>query len=67
MDTKDTKIEEPVVATKVEEGVQTAAEHHASVIEHLNNGNSEAAFQALMTDHSTGRKLNYAESRMMYG
>lgn len=63
------KIEEPVVATKVEEvpEVQTAAEHHASVIQNLNDGNTQAAFNALMTNHATGARMDYAESRMMYG
>jgi len=60
------KSEEPVEASKISE-VQTAAEHHASVIQNLNNGNTQAAFNALMTNHATGARMDYGESRMMYG
>ena len=59
-------IEEPVAASKTTE-VQTAAEHRANVIQHLNNGDSQAAFEALMTNHITGQRMDYSESRMMYG
>jgi hypothetical protein len=62
------KSEEPVPASKQEEHHtrDAIANHHASVISHLNNGDAQAAFQALMTDPN-GRQLDYAESRMMYG
>ena len=67
MDSKESKNEqpqeEPVAASKV----QTAEEHHATVIQHLNRGDTESAVAALMVDHTTGRQLSYGESRMMYG
>jgi len=69
MDSKESKndaankIEEPVASSKV----QTAAEHHATVIQHLNRGDTESAVASLMVDHSSGRQLSYGESRMMYG
>tara|TARA_B110000977_G_scaffold191313_1_gene263248 strand:- start:9715 stop:9945 length:231 start_codon:yes stop_codon:yes gene_type:complete len=76
MDSKETKTariaasksEEPLASSKIEDHpVQTAAEHHAEVVQHLNNGDHESAVAALMVDHSTGRQLSYGESRMMYG
>ena len=62
------KSEEAVAASKVEEATARSAiaDHRARVIQHLADGDSQAAFQALMTDHN-GRQLDYAESRMMYG
>ena len=40
--------------------------HRESVIQHLFDGNIDAAFQTLMTDPN-GHPLDYAESRMRYG
>ena len=62
------KSEEPVAASKEEEhpARDAIANHRARVISHLANGDTQAAFQALMTDPN-GRQLDYAESRMMYG
>ena len=61
------KSAEPQEASKTEHTARAAvAEHRARVISHLNNGDTNAAFQALMTDHN-GRSLDYGESRMMYG
>ncbi len=59
---------EPQEASKSSEQTARAAvaEHRARVISHLNNGDTNAAFQALMTDQN-GRQLSYGESRMMYG
>ena len=66
-DNTPTNIEEPVAASKEEHPARAAiAEHRATVIQHLVNGNTQAAFQALMTDEN-GRELDYAESRMRYG
>ena len=53
--------------TKQASKSETAEEHRARVITHVNNGNSEAAFEALMTNHATGARMDYADSRMMYG
>lgn len=62
------KYEEPVVASKEEEHTarDAIAQHRSRVISHLVNGNTQAAFQALMTDHN-GRPVDYEESRMRYG
>ena len=69
-DSKDdtpAKIEEPVAASKEEYPARDAiADHRARVIAHLANGDTGAAFQALMTDEN-GRELDYAESRMRWG
>ena len=54
------------VITTLANSDRVTANHRANVIAHLNNGNTNAAFQALMTDPN-GRELSYAESRMMYG
>ena len=62
------KSEEPAVASKEEEhpARDAIADHRVRVIAHLSSGNTQAAFQALMTDHN-GRQLDYAESRELYG
>jgi len=61
------KSSEPEEASKTEHTARAAvAEHRARVFSHLNNGDTNAAFQALMTDHN-GRQLSYEESRGMYG
>lgn len=60
------KEEDPVSASKEEDPAVAIAQHHATVIKHLVDGNSNAAFQTLMTDHN-GLPLDYAESRMLYG
>jgi len=53
--------------TKEASKSETAQEHRALVITHVNNGNSEAAFEALMTNHATGARIDYIESRELYG
>jgi hypothetical protein len=53
--------------TKEASKSETAQEHRARVITHVNNCNSEVAFEALMTNHVTGARMDYADSRMMYG
>ena len=61
-------IEEPVAASKEQEPTarNAIAAHRASVIQHLVDGNINAAFQTLMTDPN-GHPLDYAESRSRYG
>ena len=58
--------EEDPVSTSVSTSVSAIAQHRGTVIQHLVDGNSDAAFQTLMTDHN-GLLLDYAESRMLYG
>lgn len=61
----DEKSSEPV-STEEAEQEQAKKAHHERVLQHVNNGDTESAFQALMTDHN-GRQLDYEESRGMYG
>ena len=61
------KVEEPVAASKEQDAPQDHSyDPRQRVIAHLNNGDTQAAFRALMTDEN-GRELDYAESRMRWG
>ena len=54
------------VISRLANGPLVTPNHRASVIQHLVDGNIDAAFRTLMTDPN-GHPLDYAESRSRYG